>query len=257
MKLGKVAKLCKAQLNITICNMPRGEGKAVQWVGTPMALYPFHNLPISDEQTAYVLFDVDEKKKDDIRYTELEAEESPMNLEEYDETEAPIEPRSINIVYGSGVYIPFDTTKGIRLINRAYITPMESKLDLLTFSERQTEDGYIYIVARLGLLIAGVIAPFSQSGGDKSMLDFSRFFAERMDFAEKIAASDKRAREERQIQLVDRTTGELIDDDTADAPDADENPSPAAVASFSAAQAEKTDKIDLKLRDDTDGGDAA
>lgn len=286
MKLSKVAKLCKAQLNITICIMPRGEGKAVQWVGTPMALYPFHNLPILDEQTAYVLFDVDEKKKDDISYIELEADESPMNLEEYDETDKPIKPHSINIVYGSSVFIPFDTTKGVRLVNRAYITPMESKLDLLAFSERQTEDGYIYIVARLGLLIAGVIAPFSQAGGDKSLVDFSRFFAERMDFAEKTAAADKQAREERQIQLVDRATGELIEDaddepdagyrtefhgvsqegqasleitltDGADEPDEDDETNQAAVIPFGTQPPGQPDKIQLKLRTDNDGGDAA
>jgi len=251
MKLGKVAKLCKAQLNITIVNMSRGEGKATQWIGTPMALYPFYNLPTMDEQTAYVLFDVDEKKKDDISFVEMDMEESLMNLEESDETECHIEPRSINIVYGSNVYIPFDTTKGIRLINRAYITPMESKLDLLTFSERQTADGIIYIVARLGLLIAGVIVPFSQSGGDNSLLDFSRFFAERMKFAAQVAENDKREREERQIQLVDRATGELIEDEP------DEAHGDSAVIPFASDSPRQPDELDLKLRDDHDGGDAA
>ena len=213
MKLGKVARLCKAQQNITIVNMPRGDGKAMQWIGTPDALYPFYNLPIMNEQTAYVLFDVDEKKKDDIRYIELQADQSPMNLEEYDNTESQIEPHSINIIYGSSVYIPFDTTKGIRLINRAFIAPMQSKLDLLTFCERQTADGNIYIVARLGLLIAGVIAPFSQAGGDKALLAFAGFFSQRMAHAAMVAEEEKQARAEPQIRLVDRGTGELIEDD--------------------------------------------
>lgn len=210
MKLSKVAKLCKDNSSITIINALSENGhELTQWVGTPYALYPFYNLPIMNEQTAYVMFDVDEKKRVDMTYSETDAAGSPMNLDEDDPTERSIEPQGVNIVYGSRVYIPFDTSKGIRLINRAYLAPMQSKLDLITFSERQTADGSLYIVARLGLFIAGVIAPYT-NGEDKDLAKFAKVFYERMEYAHDCARAEATRRAKKEIVLVNGATGEIM-----------------------------------------------
>lgn len=77
MKLSKVAKLCKDRMSITIVNHYVGDD-LTQWVGTPEALYPFYNLPVIDEKTVFMVFDVDDKKKSDYSFHELNAEDCPL-----------------------------------------------------------------------------------------------------------------------------------------------------------------------------------
>lgn len=211
MKLSKVAKLCKDHMNITIVNVPHGDEEVVQWVGTPYALYPFYNLPIMNEKSAFVVFDVEEKKRADFSFREITAgPDFPMRLEETDETERPIEPAHHQIVFESRVYMVFDTSKGVRLVNRSFFSPMMSKLDELMFFERQDARGKIYIAAKLGLLLAGVIMPMSQRRDDDTMLIFAKKLYERMAYARECDKVE--TTKEPEIVLVDRQTGEVVEE---------------------------------------------
>ncbi len=201
-------------MNITIINVTRGEDNYLQWVGTPSALYPFYNLPAMDERTAFVIFDVDEKKKPDYSFNMIDASEDfPMCLDECDETEMPVEPAHHQIVLESRAYLVFDTSKGIRLVNRSYLAPMMSKLDELMFFERKTASGGIYIAAKLGLLLAGVISPTMLRREDTSMLDFSKKLYERTVYARQCQEEDAARRADPEIMLVDRQTGEVVEDE--------------------------------------------
>lgn len=264
MKISKVAQLCKAERDINLINVEDEDEKTMQqWVGTKQAIYPLHGLRTMDKNQLYTIFDITEKQADKIKYTETTADKIAFRLNSHDFTEKGIQPLHVGIAVGGSLYVPFDTSKGMRLVDRAYLMAMTKEVELLSYCERQTADGKIYIVAQMGMLIVGMIAPRFNAGGDSDLQKFTSYFAARMDYAQMIAnakkhAEDRRDEEEQLTLIHDDETGELLEDaPVEDAPDTKEDQSPAAVASFSAAQAEKTDKIVLKLREDNDGGDAA
>lgn len=125
---------------------------------------------------------------------------------EYDTTELPIEPSHFQIVWESRAYLIFDTSKGIRFINRAHLAPMMSKLDQLMFFERKTKSGQIYIVAKLGLLLAGaIVAPAPQTNDDR-LLNFSKRLHDGIETAMRYAEADK-------LKFVDRETGEVMEEE--------------------------------------------
>ena len=179
----------------------------------------------------------------------------------------------------------------MRLVERVYLMAMTKDIELLSYCERQTADGNVYIVARIGLLIVGVIMPRYRAGGDKDLQEFARTFVDRMEYAWIVADAEKRARdrrgEEEQLTLVmDEETGEVLEDgteepeagyrtefhgvsqggqaslkitltDATDEPSADEEESQAAVIPFGTQPPGQPDEINVTLREDNDGGDAA
>lgn len=216
MKVSKVAQLCKAERNITLVNANEEDEKPTQWVGTRQAIYPIYGLRTLNKDQIYTIFDVTEKQAGKITYTETTANRIAFRLDQHDFTEKPIQPLFVSIADGGTLYVPFDTSKGLRLVDRTYIMAMTKEVELLSYSERQTADGKIYIVARMGYLIVGIIAPRFNAGGDADLLKFAGIFASRMDYAWTIANAEKRVQDKRdeevQLALIDPETGEILDD---------------------------------------------
>ena len=261
MKVSKVAQLCKSERYITLVNVQEEDEKPTQWVGTPHAIYPLYGLRKMDKDQLYTIFDVTEKQASKITYSETTADKIAFRLDAHDFTERGIQPLHVSIAVGGSLYVPFDTSKGLRLVDRVYLMAMTKEVELLSYCERQTADGKIYIVARMGMLIVGIVAPRFNAGGDADLQKFASLFADRMGYAWMIADAEKRAQdrrgEEEQLTLVmDEETGEVLED-SADEPDEDDETSQAAVIPFGTQPPEQPDKIALKLRTDNDGGDAA
>lgn len=208
MKLSKVAKLCKDRMSIMIVDKSTDEGALTQWVGTPEAMYPLFNMPEIDEKTIFVIFDVDDKKKTDYSVHRIFDVDCPLCLEEQDTTERPIEPSHYQIVAESHVYLIFETSKGIRFVNRAYLAPMMSKLDQLMFFERRTKTGQLYIVAKLGMLLAGVIVAPAPNATDGRLLNFSKRLYEGIETARRYTEADAKERD-----FVNQETGEVMEEE--------------------------------------------
>lgn len=209
MKLSKVAKLCKDRMSIMIVDKLGDECAFTQWVGTPEAMYPLYNLPEIDEKTIFVIFDVEDKKKTDYSVNRIDSSECPLCLEEYDSTERSIEPSNYQIVAEGHVYLIFDTSKGIRFVNRAYLAPMMSKLDQLMFFERRTESGQLYIVAKLGMLVAGVIVAPAPNAKDGRLLNFAKRLHDGIETARQHTEADAKER-----VFVNQETGEVMEEKT-------------------------------------------
>jgi hypothetical protein len=99
-------------------------------------------------------------------------------------------------------YRPVDTTKGLRLINQAYLTPLMSKADVMTLHERLTSDGRLNIVARVGLFVAGAIQPTVIT--EDGTVELYRMLYERAKYSQECAQKDA-------VRIVDKDTGELVD----------------------------------------------
>lgn len=204
MKIGKIAKLCKQMHDIMIVNDERENGQRVQWVGTRREIYPLYGFPILDEKTVFYAFDIDKNKKGDFIYTEMSAGECALNIGERDATEREIREETYHITLMNSTYTPIDTSKGMRFINREYMQPLVSASDMLHLAERRTKGGVIYIVARLGLFVAGVIAPrvITVQEEIQPFLDL----AERVEFARQCTEADKTI-----FVKVESETGEIME----------------------------------------------
>lgn len=271
MKVSKVAQLCKAERDITLVNVQEEGEKTMQWVGTIHAIYPLYGLRTMDKAQLFTIFDITDKQASKITFTETTADKIAYRLDTHDFTEKGIQPLHVSIAVGGSVYVPFDTSKGLRLVDRVYLMAMTKEVELLSYCERQMTDGKIYIVARMGMLIVGVVAPRFNAGGDADLLKFASLFADRMGYAWMIADAEKRARDcqenGEQLVLVNTETGELLED-SADGTEegyrtefhgvSQEGQASLKVTMLDCAeQTEQPDKIVVALREDDDGGDAA
>ena len=216
MKVSKIAQLCKAERDITLVNVQEEGEKPMQWVGTIHAIYPLYGLRTMDKAQLFTIFDITDKQASKITFTETTADKKAYRLDTHDFTEKGVQPLPISIAVGGSVYVPFDTSKGMRLVDRVYLMAMTKEVDLLSYSERQTADGKIYIVARMGMLIVGIVGPRFNAGGDADLQKFASLFADRMGYAWMIADAEKRALNSREdeVQLtlaMDEETGEILE----------------------------------------------
>jgi len=77
------------------------------------------------------------------------------------ECENALETADIEIGFSGTLLLPLHTSQGIRFIDKAYLRPLaDCDEDMLMFYERQTEDGDLYIAAKVGMILAATIAPF-------------------------------------------------------------------------------------------------
>jgi hypothetical protein len=206
MKIGQVAKLCKAERCILLVNEVRNK-KTVQWIGTPSALYPFYGLPIMDEKTVFAVFDIDHKKKEMFTYKEYTADEFRINISETDETEQEVKPENVTIYWKNVPLLPVNTSKGMYFIDRTYTAPLMGAPDVLAIYERRHGD-QIYFIIRMGLFVAGVVTPFAFVT-DETVRQFANI-AERMKYANDLKQAEKTV-------LIDRVTGEIMDGAADDA----------------------------------------
>ena len=65
--------------------------------------------------------------------------------------------------------IPFKTSEGITYVDRRYLKPLEDGENEYVLCERTAKNGQVYIVAKQGFLLAGVIMP--AAAVDKAFVD--------------------------------------------------------------------------------------
>lgn len=135
-------------------------GEIVQWLGDGNATYPLLGLPYMNEESLYRMFDVTEKKQDKAYFTH-EAMPEALDVDDVSKTDQVAEDMGITISYGGTVLLPLSYTGGILYIQSKYLGPLEDQADFLQLYVRRNESGGRYVVAKTGMLIAGVIYPYN------------------------------------------------------------------------------------------------
>ena len=152
MKIKKLIDQCKKKGMIWIFEGEDG----VQWISDGMGVYPCYDLPRFDEQSICKTYDITEEQKSKIvfRY-EMEL---PKNIcfADTDLNEKDCRWGSVLINEGGKDLTPLLTTRGVVFIDTKYIKILDNFTE---FFERITTDGKIYIAAKNGLLLSGIIAP--------------------------------------------------------------------------------------------------
>ena len=160
MKLKKVGALCNGVNIYRLHDKTDRNGEVTQWLGDGSAAYPLHGLPYMNEESLYRMFDVTEKKQDKAYFTH-EAMPEALNVDDACPTDCVAEDMGITVSYGGTVLLPLSYSGGILYIQSKYLGPLEDQADFLQLYVRRTESGGRYIVAKTGMLIAGIIYPYN------------------------------------------------------------------------------------------------
>lgn len=154
MKIKNVAAICKRMKCVVLYHDQSGQ----QYISDGFAVYPVFGLPKLNTDYVLTIFDVPEKDREKYitRETLLP---SGINLSDDDYSEKAVIPIPISIAYGGVPLRPLKTSGGIVYIDSRYLSPLADMLDVLELYERKTEEGALYIAAKAGFLLQGVIFP--------------------------------------------------------------------------------------------------
>ena len=159
MKLKKVGALCNSVNIYRLHDKVDSTGEIVQWLGDGNATYPLLGLPYMNEESLYRMFDVTEKKQDKAYFTHEPMPEA-LDVDDVSATDLVAEDMGITVSYGGTVLLPLSYRDGILFIQSKYLGPLEDQADFLQLYVRRTESGGRYVVAKTGMLIAGIIMPY-------------------------------------------------------------------------------------------------
>lgn len=160
MKLKKVGALCNGVNIYKLFDKVDGSGEVTQWLGDGNAAYPLHGLPYMNEDSLYRMFDVTEKKQDKAYFTH-EAMPEALDVDDVSKTDCVAEDMGITVSFGGAVLLPLSYSGGILFIQSKYLGPLEDQADFLQLYVRRTENNGRYVVAKTGMLIAGIIMPYN------------------------------------------------------------------------------------------------
>lgn len=209
MKIKALASLCKESQHIQAYDRMNGS-KAEQWIGDGMGSYPIHGLPYLDENSIFTLFEVPKDKREEY---EFDHAEMPPALCADDATrdEVELERPAIHIRVNGRLYLPFDTSRGIVLVDGAYLKPIADVMKLVLFFERRTPEGGVYIACKVGFLLCALILPAMV---DKDLTFSIKHLADRCRYAYDL--TERRFAPAELPPRIDAETGEIMDMDDAD-----------------------------------------
>ncbi len=157
MKIKAIAAMCKRNKRIYLFDQISEDG-LTQWIGDGSCIYPLYNLPELDIDGICTMFDIPEKDKDKILFNRSQA--SPMiSFADIEETESAISPLEPAFSAGGAIVQPYQSRRGILFLNAASLKPLGDSLDYLELYERETDDGLLYIAAKTGMILQGIILP--------------------------------------------------------------------------------------------------
>ena len=82
-----------------------------------------------------------------------------MNFEDHANGETLLELGGISVYTRGQILLPLKTSLGIVYINQKYLAPFKDSKNGVTLHERITPNGAVYIVAKEGFLLTGIILP--------------------------------------------------------------------------------------------------
>lgn len=153
MGIKKIEAICKAARRIVVL-----WGGECQWIGDGSAFYPVYGLPILTEENIFTMFDIPEDKRSKFVFTETEMP-ATYNFSDQCDSEVPLVREEISVIRYGMTLIPFKTSEGITYVDRRYLKPLEDGENEYVLCERTAKNGQVYIVAKQGFLLAGVIMP--------------------------------------------------------------------------------------------------
>lgn len=153
MVIKNIAKLCK---KTGIVRLWYDESRGVQWISNGYACWALYGMPMLDAENVLTALDIPEKDFDKIVVRETEPPKD-LNLNDLTDEEELPDP-AISICYGGQLVMPLQSTAGTILADPELFKPLRD-VDHLTVHARTTPAGKIYLAAKGGLLLQGIVMP--------------------------------------------------------------------------------------------------
>lgn len=155
MKINKIKSLCKDAKRIRICYDPK---RKIQWISDGTAMYPLFKLPMLTAENIFTIFDIPEDKQGNIMFEEVDELPKSIDFDDYSPADADVTVEHINIVFEGRVLVPMRCQSGTLLVDKKYLSPFKNSVN---FHERVREHGVSVITAHEGMLLNGVILPYT------------------------------------------------------------------------------------------------
>lgn len=156
MKIASIQQICKGAKRIELFSAP---SSSVQWISEGGAFYPLYNLPQLEQENVFTMFDIPEDKQNKIRFEHKFTLPQAICFEDHTNGETLLELGSISVYTRGQVLLPLKTSLGIVYINQKYLAPFKDSKNGVTLHERITPNGAVYIAAKEGFLLTGIILP--------------------------------------------------------------------------------------------------
>ena len=155
MKISKIESLCKSAKRITVVNDKK---RNIQWISDGTAIYPLFKLPKLTAENIFYMFDIPEEKQGKIYFEELDELPAALDFNDANDFESDATRGTISLVVGGSTLIPFECSVGTILISKKHLDVFD---DDAIFFERRRANGGVYLAAKEGLFLAGVILPYT------------------------------------------------------------------------------------------------
>lgn len=159
MKIKAIESILKSAKTIKVYRGSSSE----QWLSDGSAIYPIHNLPSLSDKHLFAMFDIPDDKQSKYMFKE-ESLPSSINFDDMSKSEKLIQRGHITFCVLGRELEPLHTSSGTIFINTKYLKPFSDEALGYELYERCSENGDTYIVAKRGMLLIGVIMPFSING---------------------------------------------------------------------------------------------
>ena len=152
MIIKKIIDLCKKSLICKIYKTRDG-----QFISNGSGFYPITGLPVFDEDTFCLTYDIPKGK---IHFSEEGRLPEHIDISDNTDEEVECEILPVNLAYHSKCLIPVVTGTGIKFIDSKYLSPLSDNDNMLSIFERESELGGTYFVLKNGMLFSGIVMPF-------------------------------------------------------------------------------------------------
>lgn len=160
MKFKQIEKLLKREQDIVIVSTP-----SCQFLGSSMALYPIYGLPVLTQHNIFGVLDVSDIKSESYSVREIDVENKnvnlPIDLSDSIADEILLDRGNIQFAVNGRAVEPLTSSKGLILIDTDYLRPFDDTPGYELY-ERTARDGSIYIAAKKGFSLLGIILPFTK-----------------------------------------------------------------------------------------------
>ena len=164
MKISAIEKICKESKCIRLF-----EVDGVQWVAAGYGCYPLFGMPRMSAEQLCGMFDIPEDKRGKYMLEDADALPSQYSFEDFCAGEEPLCQSPISVVVDGVALVPCKTDTGVMWIQPRLFLPFSTvKTDAgegVSYYLRRTEKGGRYVAVKKGLLLVGLVMPYSISDG--------------------------------------------------------------------------------------------
>lgn len=153
MQIKQIAKLVKRTGHLLLWTDAERD---TQWICNGYGAWPLYGFPFLDSDSVLAVLDFTEKDREKIIVTEKAPPEGVCLEDETEEQECP--PTVLSVCYGGEFVLPVETPEGLLLVDPDLLRPMRD-VHPLTLHARKTPDGEVYLAAKGGMLLHGILWP--------------------------------------------------------------------------------------------------